>query len=139
MKISWGSDQADHPVAHQVEEVLRSLGHDLQPVAAHGGNWVDVGHQVGQAVAARSSRRAVACCWTGTGVALAANKVPGVRAAVCDDAHEAEQVRLYNHANVLALSLERTRPEHVADIISTWLKTPGGADDRESVDRLEVS
>jgi len=138
MKITWGSDQADHPVALKLEEVLTSLGHDVQTVTAHGGNWVDVGHEVGRAVADRTARRGVACCWTGTGVALAANKVPGVRAAVCDDVKLAEQVRLYNHANVLALSLERIAPDDVADIVTTWLRTPDGASERDNVSRLEL-
>lgn len=138
MKVSWGSDQSDHPVARKVEEVLTSLGHDTRPVPAHGGDWVDVGHQVGEAVASRDARRGVVCCWTGTGVALAANKVPGVRAAVCADREMAEQVRLFNHANVLALSLERTALEDVVAIVTTWLRTPDGAEQRESVNRLEM-
>lgn len=138
MKISWGSDQADHPVARKVESVLESLGHDVHKVTAHGGSWVDVGHQVGRAVAERAARRGVTCCWTGTGVALAANKVPGVRAAVCGDAEMAEQVRLYNHANVLAISLQRTGEDDIADIVTAWLRTPDGAGERDCVNRLET-
>lgn len=137
MKISWGSDQADHPVARKVEAILILLGHDIEPVPAHGGDWVDVGHQVGEAVANRRARCGVVCCSTGTGVAIAANKIPGVRAAVCTDSSLAEQVRLFNHANVLALSLERTNPEDIDEIVRTWLHTPGGAQQRECVDRLE--
>lgn len=137
MKISWGSDQYDHPVARKVEEVLTLLGHDIEPVPAHGGDWVDVGHQVGEAVADRRARRGVVCCSTGTGVAIAANKIPRVRAAVCMDREMAEQVRLFNHANVLALSLERTDPEDIDEIVTTWLRTPDGAEQRKCVDRLE--
>ncbi|WP_103064276.1 RpiB/LacA/LacB family sugar-phosphate isomerase [Actinomyces qiguomingii] len=138
MKIAWGSDQSDHPVVRRLEEVLIELGHDIHSVPAHGGDWVDVGHQVGNAVACRRARRGVACCSTGTGVAMAANKIPGAHAAVCSDREPAEQVRLFNHANVLALSLERTAPEDVEEIVKVWLRTPDGAEQRDSVDRLET-
>lgn len=138
MKVSLGSDQAEHPVVKSIERALISLGHEVVHVEANGGSWVDVGRQVGQSVADRESRRGITCCSTGTGVAIAANKVPGVRAAVCGDAEMARAVRLFNHTNVLALSLDRTPLAEVGDIVSTWLKTPPGADERDSVDRLEV-
>ena len=102
MKISRGSDQLQHSVTQAVEEVLTDLGHGIHAVSAHGGNWVDIDHQVGTDIADRKARREIVCCWTGTGVAIAADKVAGVRAAVCADRMQAKQARLFNHANVLA-------------------------------------
>lgn len=102
MKISRGSDQLQHSVTQAVEEVLTDLGHGIHAVSTHGGNWVDIDHQVGTDIADRKARREIVCCWTGTGVAIAADKVAGVRAAVCADRMQAKQARLFNHANVLA-------------------------------------
>jgi ribose 5-phosphate isomerase B len=68
-------------------------------------------------------------CWTGTGCTIAANKVPGIRAALCVDAETAKGARIWNHANVLALSLRAT-PEAVARaILDTWFETPVSTDD----------
>ena len=138
MRIAFGCDSVGHPVGDQVIQTLQKLGHDVTRVAEDGGDWVDVGRGVAQAVVDKSARRGVTCCSTGTGVAMAANKVVGARAAVCPDAETAELVRLYNHANVIALSLDRTSPENVEQILTAFLTTPNGASERASVDRLEV-
>jgi ribose 5-phosphate isomerase B len=68
-------------------------------------------------------------CWTGTGCTIAANKVPGIRAALCHDAETAKGARIWNHANVLGLSLRAT-PEAIAtEILDAWFATPRSDDD----------
>ncbi len=77
-------------------------------------------------------------CWTGTGVSIAANKVPGARAALCGDAETARGARRWNHANVLALSMRATAEPVAREILDAWLSEPYGADpvDRQNVDRI---
>lgn len=139
MKLIWGSDNVEHPSSRKIEEVLMSTRHTVIQIASYGStiSWVDVGRGVGLAIADGTADRGVVSCWTGTGVAIAANRLPGVRAAVCDNIKVAEQSRLYNHANVLALSLERLDPSEIEGIILAWLKTPNGAEQRNNVDDLE--
>ena len=82
--------------------------------------------------------RGVVCCWSGTGASIAANKVPGVRAALCGDPETARMARRYNHANVLALSLRATSPPMGREILEAFLDEPDGADDFDirNVERL---
>jgi ribose 5-phosphate isomerase B len=80
-------------------------------------------------VAEGRADRGVVCCWSGTGASIAANKVPGVRAALCGDAETARMARRYNHANVLALSLRATSPPMGREIVEAFLAEPDGADD----------
>ncbi|HEX9969103.1 MAG TPA: RpiB/LacA/LacB family sugar-phosphate isomerase, partial [Acidimicrobiales bacterium] len=87
MRIVFGTDERT-PVTDEVVEELRSRGHEVA-VVAEDEQWADVGRAVGEAVASGQADRGVVCCWTGTGVSMAANKVPGVRAALCTDAETA--------------------------------------------------
>ncbi len=80
-------------------------------------DWVDVGRQVGERVAAGDADSAVLFCWTGTGASIAANKVPGVRAALCTDAETARGARRWNDANVLVLSLRLTSPVVASEML----------------------
>ena len=82
-----------------------------------------------RAVAQGRVDRGVVCCWSGTGASIAANKVPGVRAALCSDAETARMARRYNHANVVALSLRLTSPPMGREIVEAFLAEPDGADD----------
>jgi ribose 5-phosphate isomerase B len=86
--------------------------------------WADVAHDVAQRVARGEAQQGVLFCWTGTGVSIAANKVPGVRAALCGDAETARGARLWNDANVLCLSLRTTTPILAREIINAWLEAP---------------
>jgi ribose 5-phosphate isomerase B len=136
MRIAVGTDQ-QHPVVDQVRKTLGELGHEVIAAGEDGDNWVDVGTGVGGLVAAGDARLGVVCCWTGTGVSIAANKVAGVRAALCGDEEIAMGSRLYNHANVLALALSRTGPEEADAIVRRWIGTPtGGGENREMVEHL---
>jgi ribose 5-phosphate isomerase B len=79
---------------------------------------------VAEAVARGEADEGIVCCWTGTGASIAANKVPGVRAALVHDAETARGARLWNHANVLALSLRATPIPIAKEILDAWLSTP---------------
>ncbi len=105
-------------VAHLAAR-LREKGHEARVVPVRA--WGLVAREIAEAVARGDADQGVVCCWTGTGVAMAANKVPGVRAALCVDAQTAAGARKWNDANVLALSL-RLLSEPVADeILDAWL------------------
>jgi ribose 5-phosphate isomerase B len=98
--------------------------------------WPDVGRQVGEAVASGDADRGVVCCWTGTGVSIAANKVAGVRAALCTDAETARGARKWNDANVLAFGLRLTSPEVAKEMLDAFLGTDVDRDERMNIDRL---
>lgn len=125
MKIAIGSDERTHLTDAVVEEIEKR-GHEVEligPLAGKKTSWPEVARQVAESVANRRTEEGILFCWTGTGVSLAANKVPGIRAALCDDAETARGARLWNNANVLCMSLRRT-PEVVArEILETWFNT----------------
>jgi ribose 5-phosphate isomerase B len=97
-------------------------GHTVDLVA-DGRAWPEVGRLVGEAVASGAAERGVVMCWTGTGVSIAGNKVPGVRAALCADAETARGARRWNDANVLALSMRRTSPAVAEEILAAFVHT----------------
>jgi ribose 5-phosphate isomerase B len=85
--------------------------------------WPDVAEQVARLVATGAVDDGIVFCWTGTGVSIAANKVPGIRAALCGDAETARGARRWNDANVLALSLRATSAAVAEEIVDAWLAT----------------
>lgn len=121
MKVALGSDERT-PLVDVLRHSLSELGHDVV-VVADGDPWPEVGRSVGQAVASGRVERGVVCCWTGTGVSMAANKVPGIRAALCTDAETARGARRWNDANVLALGLRLTSPEVAREVLAAFLTT----------------
>lgn len=133
MKIAIGSDERTHLTDVLVEE-LRRRGHEallFGPLASDSSesDWPVVCGVVARSVASGGADEGIVCCWTGTGATIAANKVPGIRAALCHDAETARGARVWNHANVLALSLRAT-PEAVArEILDAWFSTPYSDDD----------
>ncbi len=98
--------------------------------------WPDVGRRVGEAVAQGDADRGIVCCWTGTGVSIAANKVPGVRAALCTDAETARGARRWNDANVLALGLRLTSPVVATEILDAFLATETDPDEKDNISLL---
>ena len=134
MKIAIGSDERTH-VTDAVMAELRQRGHELLPVGPLDDGrpptadrreqdlWPAVGRAVAQAVASGAADEGILFCWTGTGVSIAANKVPGIRAALCDDAETARGARLWNNANVLCLSLRRTSEIIAKEILDAWFDT----------------
>jgi ribose 5-phosphate isomerase B len=101
--------------------------------------WASIGRAVGEAVAAGRADVGIVCCWTGTGISIAANKVRGVRAALCGDAITAQGARRWNDANVLALSLRATSPAVGLEILEAFLASEASADsaDRRSIAAVE--
>jgi ribose 5-phosphate isomerase B len=94
---------------------------------------------VGEAVVEGSADFGIVCCWTGTGVSIAANKVPGVRAALCGDAETAAGARRWNDANVLALSLRTTTASVAGEILDAWLTASVDPDERAVIARVDSS
>ncbi|GAA3830585.1 RpiB/LacA/LacB family sugar-phosphate isomerase [Streptomyces chiangmaiensis] len=141
MRISVSSDM-DEPVARSLVAELRDRGHE---VLAHGAlrsgddpQWPACSEAAAREVADGRSDQAVVCCWTGTGASIAANKVPGVRAALCTDAYTADGARRWNDANVLALSLRLTSEPLLKEILDAWFAAEPSRDgvDRENVARV---
>lgn len=118
MRIVLGADD-EGAVADVVVEELRSRGHEVEVLARE--QWPDLAARVARAVSAGEADQGVLFCWTGTGTTMAANKVPGVRAALAWDPWIAEGARRWNDANVLVMSLKRTDPETAREIVDAWL------------------
>jgi ribose 5-phosphate isomerase B len=141
MRIAVSSDERTG-VADEVAEELRRRGHEPQVYGAlaHGDrpDWAWASEAAARAVAEGRADQAVVCCWTGTGASIAANKVPGVRAALCGDAQTAEGARKWNDANVLALSLRTTSHAELEEILDAWFAaTPSpDEDDRANIGHL---
>lgn len=100
--------------------------------------WASIGRDVAEAVAAGRADVGIVCCWTGTGISIAANKVRGARAALCGDAATAEGARRWNDANVLALSMRAVTPAVGSEIVNAFLGTPATEDplERAEIEKL---
>jgi ribose 5-phosphate isomerase B len=134
MRIAFGTDERT-ALTEAITADLVARGHDVV-VVADAIPWPDAGRAVGEAVAGAAARLGVVCCWTGTGVSMAANKVPGVRAALCTDAETARGARRWNDANVLAIGLRLTSPEVAREMLDAFLGTNVDEDERAHIDRL---
>jgi ribose 5-phosphate isomerase B len=117
MKIVVGADDKG-PVADTVVEELRRRGHEVTVLERD--QWPEVARKVAETVASGAADQGVLFCWTGTGTSMAANKVPGVRAALVWEPWIAEGARRWNDANVLVMSLKRTEPEQAKEILDAW-------------------
>ena len=139
MRIAVSSDERTG-VAGAVLEQLRARGHET---VAHGAlaagerdDWAWASEAAARDVAAGRADQAVVCCWTGTGASIAANKVAGIRAALCGDAETAAGARKWNDANVLALSLRTTSDALLGEILDAWF---AAAPSPEAGDRANVA
>ena len=132
MRIALGSDERT-TLTDALADDLRGRGHEVVLVGPPGGQelgWADVGRRVGELVAGGETDTAVLCCWTGTGVSIAANKVAGVRAALCTDAETARGARRWNDANVLAIGLRLTSLDVATEMLDAFLgAAPDGSED----------
>jgi len=131
MRVIIGADEA-LPIAADVVACVRDLGHDcalVGPLAGETSEWAEMAGDVGRRVAAGAADWGIVLCWSGTGVSIAANKVPGVRAALCTDAETARLARRYNHANVLALSMRLVSGPVAAEIVTAFAQAPYGTAD----------
>lgn len=125
MKIAVGSDMNTHLTKVVIEE-LKEMGHEVDIFGAlveTPAMWSKVAFEVAQEVASGSYDQAILFCWTGTGIALAANKVKGIRAALCHDAETARGARKWNDANILAMSLRTTAEEIAKEMLDAWFET----------------
>ena len=118
MRIVVGADD-EGAVADTVVGELEARGHDVTVLDRE--QWPDVARKVAETVASGDADQGVLFCWTGTGTSMAANKVPGIRAALAWDPWIAEGARRWNDANVLVMSLKRTEPETAKQIVEAWL------------------
>lgn len=139
MRIAVAADELTG-VAELVPEALRARGHEPLPhgVLAPGerSDWAWGSERAARDVAEGRADQAVVCCWTGTGASIAANKVRGVRAALCADAETAAGARRWNDANVLALSLRTTSAPQLEEILDAWFGSIP-SDDADDVANVE--
>jgi ribose 5-phosphate isomerase B len=131
MRISVAADERTG-VAEAVVDELRRRGHE--PLV-HGAlseeerdDWAWASEAAARDVAEGRAEQGIVCCWTGTGASIAANKVAGIRAALCADAATARGARTWNDANVLALSLRNTSEAVLGEILDGWFETAPSAD-----------
>jgi len=139
VRIALGSDEPT-PLVDAVADDLRARGHELVLVGPPGGDgrqWAEVGREVGRLVADGSCESAVLFCWTGTGASIAANKVAGVRAALCTDASTAAGARKWNDANVLVMGLRLTSADVAREMIDAWFTTAADPGEAENIAALE--
>jgi ribose 5-phosphate isomerase B len=134
MRIVVGADD-EGAVADSVVDDLRSRGHEVTVLERE--QWPEVARKVGAAVASGDADQGMVFCWTGTGTAMAANKVPGVRAALAWEPWIAEGARRWNDANVLVMSLKRTAPGTAREILDAWFAVEQpDSDELENIARL---
>ena len=142
MKIAVGSDERTLLTDAVVAELMaKGMSVELMGALGEGDDpaWPEVGRSVAERVSSGEADQGILFCWTGTGVSIAANKVPGVRAALCTDASTASGARQWNHANVLVMGLRLTSPEVALEMLNAWFSTPPGDGEKaELVDRLEA-
>ena len=134
MNVAFGTDEHT-ALTDTVRADLASRGHRVHVVAD--GQWVEVGRAVGEAVATGRCETGVLFCWTGTGASIAANKVPGVRAALCTDGATAAGARTWNDANVLVMGLRLTSPEVATEMLDAWFATGPDPSEAGTIAELE--
>ena len=133
MKFVIGTDES-RPVVEHLAARLRERGHEATVLPAV--TWGEMAIGVGERVAKGEFDQGIVCCWTGTGASIAANKVKGIRAALCNDAATAAGARKWNNANVLALSLRLLSEPVASEIIDAWLDHAYSGTEDESLQRL---
>ena len=136
VRIAFGTDESTLLTA-VLRDSIEARGHEVVTVVEDEA-WPDVGRAVGEAVASGRADLGVVCCWTGTGVSIAANKVGGVRAALCTDAETARGARRWNDANVLALGLRLTSAAVAEEALEAFLSTGPDPDEQDTIARLDA-
>jgi ribose 5-phosphate isomerase B len=144
MRIAIGSDHRGYHLKEQIIAMLRTKGHEVEdagPSATESVDYPDFAALVAKMVSQGAVERGILICGTGIGMAIAANKFPGVRAAPCSDEVTAEISRRHNNLNVLCLSADMLSPRAVERMVEVWLSTPfeGGRHERrvEKIHQLE--
>jgi len=139
MRIALCSDEP-YPVHEVIEQELERRGHETVRFGAVASGteepWAPAAEKAALAVAGGDCDEGIFLCWTGTGISMAANKVPGIRAALCGDPGTAAGARVWNHANVLCLSNRTLSPDMAKEILAAWFDTEPGDKGIEGVARL---
>ena len=143
MIISMGADHAGFSVKEKIREYLESKGYTILDKGAYSEDSVDYpefGHAVGNSVQSGESEKGIIVCGSGIGISMAANKVVGIRAALCTSAEHAQMSRLHNDSYVLSIGARMTDYDVIKDIVDIWLSTEfeGGRHSRR-VNKIEVS
>ena len=126
MKISIGSDHAGYRVKQKIVKFLSSQGYNMDDVGCYSEESVDYpefGHKVGKNVISGLSTKGIVVCGSGIGISIAANKIQGIRAALCFTKEHAEMSRLHNDSNILAIGARMNGGDDILDIVDIWLKT----------------
>ena len=130
MRVALGSDHAGYELKAHLAATLEQWGYDVLDLGTENGedsvDYPDYGEAVGRAVASGDADLGVAVCGSGIGIAIAANKVPGVRAAVVHDVTSAHLAREHNHAHVLCLGGRLTGPSVAVEALRAWLDSSPG-------------
>jgi len=143
MKIAVAADHRGHETKEKIAEILRSEGHEVLDVGTHSSracDFPDYAYPAARAVADGHVEFAILVCATGIGMSLCANKIPGIRAALCHDELTATMSRRHNNANVLCLAGDMLGGELIRRIVLSWLSTPfdGGARHERRVKKIAM-
>lgn len=129
MRIAFCSDEP-YPVHELIRAQLSARGHEVVPFGAVASGqeepWPEVAERAALAVAHGACDEGIFMCWSGTGISMAANKVPGIRAALCSDPGAARAARVWNHANVLCLSNRTLSNDMAKEMLEAWFETEAG-------------
>lgn len=140
MDIALGADEKTSLTDFLASDLARR-GHNVSIVGPPVGDdieWADVAQKLANAVADGVHDQGVLCCWTGTGVSIAANKVPGIRAALCGDAETARGARMWNDANILCLSLRATSETVAKEILDAWFDAEPDPSEAANIERVNT-
>ena len=141
MKIVVASDEETNLTVLVVEH-LKEKGQELVLLGAlvdkENNKWAEIGREAAMKVANGEAEQGILFCWSGTGICMAANKVKGVRAALCWDAETAQLARKWNDANMLCLSLRFTSETLAKEILDTWFKTEFNEEGLDEVHKLDL-
>lgn len=136
MKIAICSDES-YPVHETIVQEVKRRRHTIicfgSLKSGEEESWARVAREAAEAIASGDCEEGIFLCWTGTGISMAANKVPGIRAALCTDAETAKGARIWNHANVLAMSNRLTTSDLAKEILAAWFDTPFGPQGEKGV------
>ena len=133
MKIALGCDHGGYAMKEDIKKQLEGLGHEVKDCGTYSTESCDYpifGEAAARAVASGECEYGIVVCTTGIGISIAANKVKGIRAALCGDCFSAEMTRLHNDANILAMGARVVGPGLALKIVDTFLDTPFSGDER---------
>ena len=138
MKIAIGSDEKNYLTDYVLDE-LRKMDFEIEPhgpLADKNLEWTDVAEAVATKVSKKECDQGILFCWTGTGVTIAANKVPRIRAALCNDAETARGARKWNDANILTMSLRLITPTVAKEILEAWFSSKPEKEELENIKKV---